>query len=476
MQIHLHEANKTWDLQVDAEQSLYAQICAHGAEVSAPCGGAGKCGKCRAYVFGEVTPPDETERGLLTQAELADGMRLLCRCYPRGTCTVILPQVPWEQVVPFSAEEPLDAVMDIGTTTICSAWISQRSGEVVHTDSIPNPQAAFGADVISRMEHAAHGARGEIEQSVQTAVARLLAASETPPGRTVIAGNTVMLHFYTGVDTAGMLRAPFTPQTLFGTTAGGAYLPPCISAFVGADITAAILASGMLHTPQTLLVDLGTNGEMAYWDGETLRVCATACGPAFEGVGLRCGGAARAGGIFHVSEEQGTWQVQTIADQPASFLCGSGAIDLTAALCRRGVIDPNGYLENTFVLPGTPVCLTPGDVRNLQLAKAAIAAGIKTICPDPFSLRGLYISGCFGEHLELSGAVALGLLPPLDGERVHVMGNGALRGAALLLREENRRDCAALAARAETVNLSCNAVFSEHFMEAMTFSPDVFNG
>src|SRR5699024_935882 len=205
-------------------------------------------------------------------------------------------------------------------------------------------------------------------------------------------------------------HAPFLADCLFDmdTTLWNrqVYLPPCMNAFVGADITCAVLASGMTRRPDTaLLCDIGTNGELALWKEGHLYVTSTAAGPAFEGAGISCGCGSVPGAIDRVWVENGTIAAHTLGEQPAVGVCGSGLIDAVAAFLETEDIDETGAAELDELPLRDGVCLLPKDIRAVQLAKAAIAAGIQTLLqlaqvPES-EIRQLYIAGGFGSHLNV---------------------------------------------------------------------------
>ena len=331
-----------------------------------------------------------------------------------------------------------------------------------------------------------------------------------------------MLYFLTQKDPRCLSRAPFEADELFGWwTTGEAldlscrkadvYLPRCMSAFVGADITTAILGSGLTETdciPGTdgrckeaaaaidpnvscretdgvsathsgrarLMVDVGTNGEIVLFHKERLICCATAAGPAFEGAGLSCGMRGVAGAIDHVNWENGSWKVHVIGDREASTaegICGSGVIDGVAGLLESGLLEDTGYLEEDVCFAGN-VGLTAEDIREVQLAKGAIRAGMETLLAeekiDAAGLEGLYVAGGFGSYMSAKSAERIGLFPKIDLSRIKICGNAALAGAVKIL--HNRRmekEATALAEQAKTINLGTSAKFQKFYMEYMMF-------
>ena len=476
-----------------------------------PCGGHGKCGKCRvtvkATVTGAVTPPTEDEQRALTPDELAQGIRLACRTAVLGDCTVTTAEQGRGQIVTHGAFPPsmqekeisplwsgCGVAMDIGTTTLV-ARLYDGKGQLLSETSRLNPQSAWGADVISRMESAMAGNAVKIAQITRRALDGMLAElADTAHAETadiqavVITGNTVMLHLLTETDVEPLTHAPFAAERLFGETLTArelgltallpdtaVYLPPCIAAFVGADTVTATLASDLMENAATaLLCDIGTNGEMVLWHEGTLYACSTAAGPAFEGAGISMGMSGRTGAIDRVWVQDGTIQAHVIGEGDPVGLCGSSLVDAVAALLDTEALDETGYLEDDPAVISAPVTLTQEDVRAVQLAKSAIHAGMRTLIHTAqLSCDGvntLYIAGGFGSYLDVQNAGKIGLLPEELTHRVTVLGNAALTGASmLLLRDDLRPVCERLARETKIVELATSPVFVSEYMERMIF-------
>lgn len=472
-----------------------------GLPLDLPCGGAGRCGRCRVQVRGAVSPPTPEEQAVLPPEELARGLRLACQ-------TRVLGEV-WAEAAPggemviqgaLGAEKSPAAApryaawglaADVGTTTLCMGLMGREGlvGEVTRK----NPQTAFGADVITRIGHALQGGGADLAAPLQEALgqmaAELAARGGISPGAidaAVITGNTAMLHLLTQSDPEALSHAPFEAERLFGEPvpslipglAPGAdcYLPRCISAFVGADTTMALLAGGVATGEETaLLADIGTNGEIALWHKGALYCCSTAAGPAFEGAGISCGSYGVPGAVDKVWVQGGQLRCSAIGGGPGAGICGSGIVDALAAMLALGIIDETGAFRQGNRLELAPgVFVTAEDVRHIQLAKGALRAGMETLLEqvgvDKAQVRRFVIAGGFGSYLNLNSAAAIGLIP---GELLPVavcIGNGALAGAAMVL--QNRSLAAAaeqLAKEATTIPLDANPVFMEHYMNHMLF-------
>lgn len=476
-----------------------------GQSPAMPCAGQGRCGKCRVTVSGSLSAPSPAERTHLTPEELARGVRLACCTRLEGNCRVTLSgsarsQICLSGVMDAAALRPrfcaYGAAVDIGTTTL-AASLYGVDGALLAQASGTNPQAAWGADVISRIEAALKGEDGALASCVRGAVDRLLermaAQARITPGEIdalVITGNTAMLHLLTETSPESLSHAPFAAERLFGevcSAAGlglsacpgaSAYLPPCISAFVGADMTTALLSSGICgicdRAETRMLVDIGTNGEMALWHGGALLCCSAAAGPAFEGAGLSMGMHSQDGAVDHVAIRDGALLPHVIGGGAPKGICGSGVIDTLACLLETGALDETGLLEPAPAPVAPPVALTQKDVRMVQLAKSAISAGLRTLMhtagisfPD---VAELAVSGGFGSYLDAANAGRIGLIPQELVPRVRVLGNAALSGASMLLLDrELSPACEYLAQSAKSLELSANPAFTQYYTEGMFF-------
>jgi len=529
---------------------------AAGMTIEAPCNGAGTCGKCRVFVTDEslsslrlpdgsgpfaggegrsavlachaevlgdltVTIPVRTEEGLQIAAHGVRGDVALRpfvakRYDPAHLETAVLAGGKLLTVEQGdTAGDCFGLVVDIGTTTLVAALADLTTGKELATASALNPQSLHAQDVLSRIRFAStHDGLEEMRRSVVEEINRLIASVVGQAGvgpdrvyEVVLAGNTTMIHLACGVDPASLGRYPYTVEFLGGchrhaaetglaiAPAGLVYLPPAISAYVGADITAGILAT-RLHDEQgtTLLVDIGTNGEMAIVRDGRLWATSTAAGPAFEGMNIACGMRARQGAIerFHV-REGGKVEIGVIGGGEATGICGSGLIDIVAELVAAGVIGPNGRFvpservplttlrERLVTIGGKPafhlsdeVYLSQQDIRQVQLAKGAIRAGIDLLLRhldvEAGEVRSVLIAGSFGYHLRAESLITLGLLPPEFAGRIEFVGNTSKTGGeAFLLDRESRREMEVLADSVEVVELAAAADFDKTFVASLKF-------
>lgn len=501
---------KMISVTVDGEKRLLAvgERLSELATTEIPCGGHGKCGKCKAIVKGEVSPLSDNEKKALSDGEIAAGVRLLCCTFAEGDCEIVhLDRAAGDLVLMQgkTLDRSLDPMfsrygvaLDIGTTTM-AARLYGTDGTVLADHGMLNPQSAWGADVISRIEAAMGGDANALARSVRGAINEILEAlaksaniSAKEIDTLVVTGNTAMLYLLTETSTEPLSHAPFYVERLFDETLSAealgltvldrdakVYLPACIAAFVGADTVCALLASDICEAKKTvLLADIGTNGEMALVHGGTLTVCSTAAGPAFEGVGISMGMRGAIGAVDRVKVENGALVAHVIGDAVPVGICGSGLVDAVACLLETEAVDETGYMEDDEAEIAAPVVLTQQDVRMVQLAKSAICAGlctlVKTANVNMSAVEGLVLAGGFGSYLDVKNAGRIGLIPNELSDKTAVIGNAALDGASMILLDKSARSRAAQIARSARVReLSSDPVFSEFYMMGMMFSDEM---
>ncbi len=467
-------------------------IAAAGVTFNTPCSG-GRCGKCAVYASGELSEPSSSELAVLGDKYYA-GMRLACACKALGDCTVTIPaRAETEGIVVSIAKTAVDLkfndlalAVDIGTTTLCLRLCDAVSGEALAQATLVNPQVGFGADVITRIDRAMHGCSAALSDAVSRAVSAAVESMCHMLGVTcecissaVFTGNTAMLYLLCGFDPTALSRAPFQADRLFDCEIDGSsfglrapvYLPPCVSAFVGADAVCAALAVGIDRSEQSVVMtDIGTNGE-TFISCDGRLVCASAAaGPCFEGVGLSCGMLAADGAINHVFYNNGTVTFETVGDKPAIGLCGSGVIDSFAVMLKSGVLDETGALEGySWRIADTDVLVTQSDVRAVQLAKSAIRSCIETLSEYCGVPRRALLAGGFGSAIDMASACDIGLLPEYF-RSAQAVGNAALDGAVMLMIDSYALKRARwIAQTAEPVDLMNNKTFGDRFIENMMF-------
>lgn len=477
-----------------------------------PCAGRGICGKCAVQVSGMLSDP------LPQEASLPKGMRLACLTQALGDCVlgweqnqaVVLTDGELPEFVRQPTQSGFGLAVDIGTTTVAMYLYDLDHTAYCGKASFPNPQISFGADVVSRIQAALDGQAETLQQvlltMLETEAVKLCQTHEIDCEQVralSITGNTTMLNLLTNTSVEPLSHAPFAiterfgeiqPASAIGFRQFGAaelYLAPTISAFVGSDITCAIQSTELCKGEVLrLLIDVGTNGEMALWNGEELFCCSTAAGPAFEGAGISCGMPAGTGAIDKAFAENGRFRYTTIGDAPASGICGSGLIDAVAVFLELGCIDETGCIdedaaeqagcltesdeEPALCLADNGILLTGRDIREVQLAKAAICAGIESLLHasgHPLKdVEELLLAGGFGSFIDCQNAAKIGLIPSVLADRARAVGNAAGMGAILnLLSTPCREESATIASAATVLDLSSSAYFMERYVEQMMF-------
>jgi uncharacterized 2Fe-2S/4Fe-4S cluster protein (DUF4445 family) len=477
-----------------------------GQGVEFPCGGRGRCKGCRVKVLHGTLNITAEEKDLLTTAELDAGWRLACRHSLNGDLELELAQ--WEMSIlsdeskfAFTPREGLGVAIDLGTTTIAAQLLDLRTGNVLGVRTALNAQARHGGDIMSRVEFGMHDGQAELQRLAREQLGGMVAellegvaalTSNRPSAighrqlnRVVIVGNTVMHHLFCGISVAPLSTYPFEPtqpgRVLLVPPELGWKLPddtvveflPCLGGFVGSDILAGIMATG-LHQSLGLaaLLDLGTNGEVVVGNRERMLCTSTAAGPAFEGARIWMGMRAATGAISAVQVEDNFITCRVIGGGEARGLCGSGLVDAVAAGLELEWIHPGGRMANRKEMPlAGPVLLSATDVRELQLAKGAIAAGLRMLTARLGASLGdieqLHLAGAFGNYIRRASAQRIGLLRvPLH--RVAPAGNTALLGAKRALFEEPA-SWDAIAKRVEHVSLNEDPNFQEIYAEEMGF-------
>lgn len=490
--IQIFQNGKEMQVLFNGPKKLQEILQENGFWPDHPCGGRGTCHKCKVLLEGALSEPNA--------AEVKAGYRLSCQAIILADAKVWL-QDTQENRIELSGSEVtaaqvqssdgIGAAVDIGTTTLALKLYDLQNGRLLAESAAMNPQRSISADVMGRIGAALEGQAQQLQQQIHQAIESLLGkacalAGMEPASVTamVVTGNTTMLYLLTGRNPEPLSHAPFEADWLFGEQTQlldiPVYYPPCMNAFVGADITCAAAAAQMHRSEEiSLLCDIGTNGEIALWKEGRLYVTSTAAGPAFEGAGISCGCGSVEGAVDKVWVEDGQVKIHTIGEKTPVGICGSGLIDAIAAFLEIEEIDETGAMEEDELVLAENVALQPKDVRAVQLAKAAIAAGIQTLLSVANTreeeIATLYIAGGFGSHLSVQSAAAIGLIPESLTSRVKILGNAALTGAAAALLDPGRKEELDLLAKNSThVNLGGNPQFNQLYMENMLFGLDDF--
>lgn len=399
----------------------------------------------------------------------------------------------------------LGAAIDLGTTTIAMYLLDLETGALLAARSTQNPQSSYGQDVISRIEYAASSSDGlqRLRRVLMSGLSKLAEELCTSVGVSQehvydvsVVGNTTMCHIFLGITPEGIASSPFVPATteemilepfeadLHKTFSNAkVYLMPGISAYIGSDIVAGILASRLdEERGNALLVDMGTNGEIVLKTGKQILTCSAAAGPAFEGGHISQGMIAQHGAVDRVwMDKAGDIAFSTVDNSAPAGICGSGLVDAVAVLLDQKLLDDTGRLSNDpFVLRNAvgEVTMTQKDIREVQLAKSAIRAGIEVLLSDAGiaaeDIDRVFLAGAFGNYVKSKSAVRIGLLPEIPLDKILPIGNAAGGGAGLsLINRQMKSKARTLPRRIRSVELSGRKDFSDYFVEFMAFPEEV---
>lgn len=469
-----------------------------GIIVDTPCGGKGTCGKCKVKI---VQPKNKAGECLACQTAIFADVVIEV---PRNSLLTQLDKIAISSDMPaieFDDKYHCDkgkcfgVAVDVGTTTLAASLICLSKRIEIAVTSEMNPQIACGDDVVSRISHASSPAGlSELQTLIISRTNELIETlcrqaeiDRQDIYEVTIAGNTTMEHLFCGVDPEPLGHLPFTPiyrgaderiaaeMGIAINPKGKVYIFPVIGGFVGGDTVAGILATDILNQPQPVLfVDIGTNGEIVLVKDDKIVAVSTAAGPAFEGAGISCGMRAAAGAIEKVKFENGC-VYSVIGNVEPIGICGSGLIDITAELLNAGIIDSTGRMDRPEFVVADKVKITQKDIRQIQLAIAAIRAGISIMLKKadlkPGDLKRVLVAGGFGSFIRRNHAQRVGLLPAeINHEKISFIGNTSLAGAKLaLLSKKARQKAIELAGLTEHLELSVDSDFQNEFAEAMIF-------
>ncbi|MDQ7097050.1 ASKHA domain-containing protein [Desulfosporosinus sp. PR] len=506
-----------------------------GLPLASLCTGNGACGKCRII-------PDRKAEGLnqLTLAEklslgaelTARGYRLACLTQVSCDVAIEIPAASLRAWVPLAkeaakvldlssypprrdykeAKQAWGIAVDLGTTTLAGYLHDLKSQSLERSAAVPNPQTLYGADILTRANYGVNSPEGAKElraalfQGLNELLITLLQGSaglRRDVERIVLVGNAFMHHSFLGLDLLSLSQYPFAPLFTEGVSLRvadlGGEVPlllepatlvevlPLVGGFVGSDLLAGLLATGVIHSPDSFLyVDLGTNSEVALGNKERILVTSTSAGPAFEGGAMECGMQAQPGAIDEVDLASPDLTVRTIHNLPPLGLCGSGAISLLAELLKKGIVDgrghllrPNGLIKEQAAyvldLPNEKkIGLTARDIGELQKAKAAVYAAAAVLAAEfgiPLhKISRVYVAGAFGTYLPLDQAMSIGLLPNYHPEAIIPAGNAAGDGARMVLvSEELRQELGQVLSKVELLNMGVHPSFMAEFIKALFF-------
>ncbi len=508
-------------IQVEAGTNLYQAAIENGIDLGGICSGNRTCGKCKAFVTkGNSKEFKEEELSALTEAERIAGMRLTC-CFSvvQDTCVIVTSNNSVKSHLIHknintirnknSENGQYGVALDIGTTSVVAELWNLKTKKSIDLRSKQNPQSRYGADVISRITYANND---PTHLEVMTKLIRLCCneliielsehnnISNLEIISVVIAANTTMSHFFLGKSVETLSKLPFQGVSYKGeewkptdigmdiNVSGSVYVMPGIGGHVGSDTVGCILSRNMAYSQgNQLMVDIGTNGEIVLSKKGRLIACSAAAGPAFEGAALYQGMRAVEGAISKVEINQEKVSVEYIGAEKTSVIpigiCGSGVIEAVSELYRNSMMDDTGRLigkagiDNYVTLwkeSGSQVILTQKDIRELQLAKGAIYAGILLLLKEEQmtieNLDNIFLAGAFGSNINLKKAIHIGLLPDIELEHIEYIGNGALAGASkILLGEISKHEADQISKATRHLELALCEGFQDKFIEALSF-------
>ena len=521
-------------LRENQPKSLLRILQGKNEYISAPCNGNGTCGKCVVRFQSGATEPSVRDREIFSEKQLEEGYRLACQSYPTGVYEIEIPQKEEEIEVLSGWEEKKETLgecrkaensthgrncaerseqagygicMDIGTTTLAAVLVDLTAQEECQTAVSVNHQRAYGSDVLSRISASNSGKKWEIQRCIRQDLQKLIREllqkekiTEQQIQRIVIAGNTTMCHLLRGFSCETLGVAPFLPVDLSWMEGSAAdflgmkeldtkvVILPGISAFVGADIMAGIAKMNMHRSEgYHLLLDIGTNGEMVLGNCRHMYVTSTSAGPAFEGGNISCGMAGIPGVISHVfMEETGKAGFQVIGEadgeskkkQQAIGICGTGMIDLVYELRKHQMIDEHGTYSDLYFDTGyelaEKVKFTQNDIRELQMAKAAIRAGVDILVKKAGiafdEVDNCYLAGGFGTKIDIKKAAGIGLIPKELEMKTIPVGNTVLAGTKeVLLSRISKEELEKIQTMADVINLAEENDFEELYLSYMDF-------
>ncbi|MHB8130563.1 MAG: ASKHA domain-containing protein [Mobilitalea sp.] len=534
--IRIQQLNNTM-LTIDCaeNETILSAMVRQKIQYRSDCGGRGTCGKCKIQVIIGRLDSTIQDRKIFTEEELQGGYRLSCKAFPCEDLTIKLlsrdevgMEVVTENRINLSdhkanIEGKTDNYVigiDLGTTTLAVSLVNIASKDIIRTYSTINPQKAYGADVISRMKVSIEGKGDQLRYSVQKCLIEAILSVLRESGieisnieKIAIAGNTTMGHLLMGYSCETLGVFPFTPVNidtievdfqdifsvelfknnslledsniknadLYQLQKVPVVILPGISTFVGGDIVAGLSVCGFDAAKKPcLLIDLGTNGEMALGNKEHILVTSTAAGPAFEGGNISCGVGSIPGAISHIIINGEEIIYETIGNKPPVGICGTGVVELVSELFKANLIDETGLLVDEYFHKGFPITemhnivFTQKDIREFQLAKAAVRAGIEVLIKSyGITLQQIdkvYLAGGFGYKIDVEKAIHIGLIPEELRGKILVIGNSSLAGAMGYLTEQNSKEkVERIISISKEIHLSNDDDFYDLYLKHMSF-------
>jgi len=536
--VTFHHAGQETNVRANVGEDLLSLARRAGVIIESPCNGSGTCGKCKVKIVSpqkeeeivlachttaqedltvEIIERHDSDNLQIKQEGLASAIEIdsiITKQYLADQdVTEVYRKQEWIATEQGNTEKEIYGLsIDIGTTTLVVSLVNLLIGKELSATGALNPQSRLGQDVLSRIRYASKE-QGllEMNQLLIEELNKMILEVITEAGvsldhvyELVLSGNTCMLHLAVKADPKELGKYPYTPMVrggnsivandlgIYASPSAEAYLAPIISAYVGGDITSGILVSRLPQRKDTsLFIDIGTNGEIVLATDGKLAVTSTAAGPAFEGMNISCGMRAAPGAVEGFSlTTDGERKLKNIGDQKAVGICGSGLLDIVAAMVQNGVIEGNGKFsksmnENLSALltqvNGKPVFsiaeevyLSQPDIRQVQLAKGAIRAGIEALLAyqsiTVADVDRVLIAGSFGYHLNPDSLIAIGLLPEAFRDKIEFLGNTSKTGGqAFLLNQQSRLDISQTIDEIGVLELATVENFDRLFVECLKF-------
>ncbi len=509
-------------ISIHAGATLLEAAGQAGIILNTTCGGKGTCGKCAVnleptkeqvlacqyHIESDITVTIPISSRFFEQKILTEGIEAKAK---------IQPDIYKKYLKVDSTDKIFGLAVDIGTTTVAAKLVNMTSGQSLATQADLNPQSRYGDDVISRIAYAQTDAKlAELQETIVGCINELIAKLYTQASidpkqiyEMCVVGNTTMNHIFLKLPVAQLGQAPYRAFSVDAKDLspdelrlqinpdGNIHTVENIAGFVGSDITAVALAVDINSAQDlTLVVDIGTNGEIVLGTADKLYAASCAAGPAFEGARITCGSRAAEGAIEAVLVNDGDIDLDVIGNCPPRSICGSGLIDAVAVLLDLGIIDQSGrfvkpenlkdhlsakILSRMIEQNSQPafrladkVVLTQKDIREVQLAKAAIRAGMKLLQKkigiEDDDIKHILLAGAFGNYIRRESALRIGLLPDVPAERIVFVGNAAASGAQIiLLSSQFRTQARKLARRIKYVEIAHEKEFESVFTDSMSF-------
>jgi len=477
---------------------------AANVRVELPCNGKGRCGKCVVFVSEKENGESErvlacqtaTTKDIFVKVPKKEGSVIAANDHRKLKINELSPIVKMKDGTNYGL------AIDIGTTTIAVSILDMNHGIELYTATGENRQRLLGEDVLARIQHASEGGTEELRSLVLESINDLIdvcldrRCNPHSVRSVYVSGNTAMTHLFLGIDPTPIREEPYEPVIRESEVTGKeskllvnpdarVICMPSVSAYVGGDVTSDIVAASMdIDGKTSIMIDVGTNGEVALGNNEMMIVCSSSAGPAFEGGSIRSGMLARAGAIDSISIVNNELKYTVIAGKEPLGICGSGLIDLIAELFKAGWIDKKGYFterskfeiendgdETKFIRIAGDVIITQEDISTIILTKASIFSSIRSLLMnvgmDISDIENIYIAGGFGNFINIESAISIGLFPDVPRDKYVYLGNASLAGAKYaLLSRTYRKRIAEVFKRMTYLDLSSNAVFFEEYSSA----------